>query len=143
MIIRTKLTIWTILTHAFIIIGLGHGIAILAVIEIMEFPYFINNDMSFSLSPNNKTHFPIIGLLSLCGQLFLLASIWHKTKTIKAILQVVGLLFLWWAVIYFAIEASGDNYFYLATSTCIPFCICTSIVFFGRPMMNLYIFLLK
>lgn len=61
-----KLKIWTIVSHGLIIIGAGHGILFLFIIEILAFPYVTKENFSFSFSSVDN-HFPIVGLTTFLG----------------------------------------------------------------------------
>lgn len=137
MITSKKIKIWTIITHAFIVIGAGHGVAFFALIEILSFPYFTQEYFSFSFTPSVENHFPVIGLTSLLGQIALLFSILHKRHNFKIISQIIGIVFLWLSLAYFIYDAKKDNYIHFGTITSIPFVICTVIAFTGRPIRKI------
>ncbi|MFT3701521.1 MAG: hypothetical protein QM802_04090 [Agriterribacter sp.] len=143
MITTRKLKTWTILSHAFIIVGAGHGMIFFAGIEILGFPYFFHKDFSFSFIASVENHLPAIGFTALLGQAAFVFSILHKKQIFKTIAQVAGLALLWLSVIYFMYDSSKDSYTHIATFTCIPFAICTIITFAGRPITSFYNWVLE
>lgn len=52
MITSRQLKLWTIITHAFIIVGMGHGVLCLAVVEVISLVYFISKPITDS--PNTS-----------------------------------------------------------------------------------------
>lgn len=137
MITSVKLKIWTLLSHAIIIIGAGHGILFLVVIEILTFPYVTkdNFDFSFSLIEN---HFPVVGFTTFLGQIALLFSILNKKQVAKNVSQIFGLCLLWLSVLYFKYDASKDSYTHIAIWSTLPFAICTIMTFAGRSLKRIY-----
>lgn len=138
MITNKKLKIWTIISHAFIIVGAGHGIIFFAGIEILAFPYFNNRNFSFSFTALVENHLPVIGLATLLGQVAFIFSILHKNQILKNITQVTGVVLLWLSVTYFVYDSFKDSYIHILAFTCIPFAICTIITFAGKPITRLY-----
>jgi len=138
MIKSKKLKIWTIITHAFIVVGAGHGILFLAYLEILSFPYFTKENFNFVFNATIENHFPVIGLATLSGQIALLFSILNKIQNIKILSQIVGIILLWLGLAYFIYDANKDSYIYFSTITCIPFAICTIITFAGLAIRRVY-----
>lgn len=133
-----KLKIWTIITHALIVVGFGHGILFFGLIEILFFHYITKEHLDFSLNADFGSHLPVIGLITFLGQLALLLSILKKKNNFKILLQIIGLGFLWLSIMYFILDAGKDNYIHFGTLTCIPFVICTTITFFGQFFKRTY-----
>jgi hypothetical protein len=75
-----KLKIWTLITYGLILVGAGHGILFLFLIEVFTFPYFTKDSFSFSLN-GVSNHFAVIGLSILLGQLALLFSLFNRHKS--------------------------------------------------------------
>jgi hypothetical protein len=88
MISTKKLKIWTMVTHGLIIIGMGHGIACLGILEMFWFYGCIKAifDLSFSLFVTTIS--PVV-ILSLLGQAAVLFSLFNKDKTYKTISYIV------------------------------------------------------
>jgi hypothetical protein len=137
MITSRKLKIWTIVTHGLIIIGAGHGILFLFIIEILTFPYLTIDNFNFSFSAVGN-HFPVVGLTTFLGQTALIFSILHNNQKFKNISQIIGLCLLWLGVIYFTYDTNKDSYTHIALLTAIPFAICTIITFTGQILKKLY-----
>ena len=132
-----KLKIWTLVTHGFIIVGAGHGILFLFIIEIFSFPYLIKDGFSF-LPGAGENHFPTVGLLSFLGQAALILSISHHKRILKNIAQIIGISLLWLSIVYFTYDTTKDRYTHIALVTVIPFLICTIITFLGQSLKKLY-----
>jgi hypothetical protein len=132
-----KVKIWTIITHAFILVGFGHGVAFFLIIEIIWFPYF-TKDFSFDLYAPFNSHLPVVGLTALLGQIALIFSILNKRQEVKIAFQITGLLLLWTSILYFTYTSSEDHYTHFAALTCIPFAICTIITFAGQSIKRFY-----
>jgi hypothetical protein len=132
-----KLKIWTLVTHGLIIIGAGHGILFLFIIEIFSFPYVTKENFSF-LFNGVENHFPVVGLLSFLGQATLIFSIIHHKKKLQNVAQIIGLSLLWLSVVYFTYDTTKDAYTHIALVTAIPFVICTIITFVGQLLKRLY-----
>ena len=130
MITSLKLKIWTIFSHALIIIGAGHGILFLFVIEILTFPYVTDDKFSFSFFLIDN-HLSVVGLTTFLGQITLLFSIFNKKQVAKNVSQVIGLCLLWLSVLYFTYDASKDSYKHIALWSTLPFVICTIMTFCG------------
>lgn len=136
-----KLKIWTLITHGLIIIGAGHGILFLFIIEFFSFPYVTKDSFSF-LFNDVENHFAVVGLLSLLGQSALLFSLFNRRQELKDIFQIVGLILLWLSIVYFTYDTTKDSYTHIALVTAIPFAICTIITFLGQSIKKFYNWLL-
>jgi|SRR6185312_13181381 len=132
-----KLKIWTIVSHGLIIIGAGHGILFLFIIEILAFPYVTKENFSFSFGSVDN-HFPIVGLTTVLGQAALIFSILYNKQKFKNISQIIGLCLLWLSIIYFTYDTSKDTYTHIALLTAIPFTVCTIITFIGQLLKKFH-----
>ena len=123
-----KVKIFTILIHSFIIIGAGHGIGIMGMIDIACIPNLIDN-YGFTLSGNFDDNIMSIGLLSLIGKILLILSLFIKTNRTKNLTGLFGLLLLWISV-YF-LSSGNWNYsslYEIAFWTSVPFMISSIIL---------------
>ncbi|WP_299112156.1 hypothetical protein [uncultured Winogradskyella sp.] len=118
-----KVKIFTILIHSFIIIGAGHGIGIMGMIDIASIPNLIDN-YGFTLNGNFDDNIMSIGLISLIGKILLILSLFMKTNRTKNLTGLIGLLLLWISV-YFLTSGNWnyDSLYELAFWTSIPFLI--------------------
>ncbi len=132
-----KLKIWTIVSHGLIIIGGGHGIAFLFIIEILTFPYLTRENFSFSFTSVDN-HFPVVGLTTFLGQVALIFSILNKKQKIKNTSQITGVCLLWLSILYFTYDTSKDSYTHIALLSAVPFAICTIISFTGQLLKRFY-----
>jgi FtsH-binding integral membrane protein len=130
MVTSTKLKIWTIVTHGFIIIGGGHGIGCLFIIELMGIWSGFN-----SILNSEKWLFNLVGILTLIGQFCIVISISKRGKLFQKIFfHISGLVLLCISVVLFWCAANRDSYTAVLLPTTIPFFICTVITFFGKVM---------
>lgn len=134
MITTTKLKIWTIISHALIVVGFGHGILTLGVVEVFWVPNIAKAGFTFSLNASFEARLPMVALTTLLGQLAIIYSIFNK----KLAFHLLGLGFLWLSIIYFNVGISTDAYVHFAIWTAVPFFICTLIVFVTQPLKQLY-----
>ncbi|HYF03608.1 MAG TPA: hypothetical protein VEC36_09560 [Patescibacteria group bacterium] len=114
------ITIWTIVTNLFIIVGIGHGILPLGLIEVM----FILRIISQNLNLNSSEQYSILflSIFSLLGQLHLFISLFFKDIKISLGIKWIGLIFMWvgfiiWPTIHFD--------FLFSWLFSIPFIICS------------------
>lgn len=138
MITNHKLKIWTIITHALIVVGFGHGAIFFGFLAIFWFPYFTKAPFSFLLTAPFESRLPVAGLATLLGQVFLIYSILSKENKPKAIAHLVGIGLLWLSLLYFTYGMDEGPSVHFATLTAIPFLICTLIAFAGRPLGKFY-----
>ena len=129
-----RLKIWSLATHALIVVGFGHGILFFFIIEIFEFPFVTKGNFSLLFNVPFESRLPIVGLTSLCGQIALLVSIANTDKITKLSCQIIGLILLWLSIIYFTWTISRDYNVHFATITALPFCICTVATIAGQPI---------
>jgi len=123
-----KIKIFTILIHSFIIIGAGHGIGIMGMIDIASIPNLIDN-YGFTLSGNFDDNIMSIGLLSLIGKILLILSLFVKINRIKNLTALIGISLLW-ITVYFLTSGNWnyDSLYELAFWTSVPFIISSIIL---------------
>ncbi|MDF2188535.1 hypothetical protein [Paraflavitalea sp. CAU 1676] len=138
MITSKKLKTWTIITHAFILVGFGHGGACFLIIEALWFPYFTREPFSLSLNAPFESHLPVVGLTTLLGQIAFIISILKNKSEIKLIFQITGLVLFWMSIVYFTHYIDEGYSIGFSTITCLPFIVCTIITFVGRPIKGFY-----
>ena len=93
-----SLTIWTVVLNFFILIGAGHGLASIGLIEVWGiFNKFQFNAeyFSFSLTASYEDSFGPVAILFLAGQIFILLSLLLKKNSAIIWTRIVGLGFLW------------------------------------------------
>lgn len=137
MITNRKLKIWTIVSHGLIIVGAGHGILFLFIIEILAFPYLTKENFSFSFHSVDD-HFPVVGLMAFLGQAVMIFSILNNKQKIKNPTQIIGLSLFWISIIYFIYDTIKDSYTHISLLTAVPFTICTLITFPGKQFRRFY-----
>ena len=126
MILTTRLKIWTLISHAFIIIGLGHGIATLGIIEF----FWLSTIFESSHSSGEDGHvslaiLQLVAFMCLAGQIGIVASIFLGGPSFNKWMYFGGLCLLWGSVITYAYGIRNDNYAHLAVLSCLPFFYCT------------------
>jgi len=131
-----KLKIWTIIS-GLILVGAGHGIMVLSVLEILFFPYVTKQNFTFKFDIAGH-HFPVVGMTTFLGQIFLMISILTNKQTFKNLFQIVGLCFLLLSIIYFTYDATKDSCIHIALITVIPFFICVIMTFADKLIKSLY-----
>jgi hypothetical protein len=115
--------ILTVILHSFIILGVGHGIGIMGIIDIASIPNLIEN-YGFTLNGEFSDKIMTIGLISLIGKILLIISLFLKTKLCERILEIVGILLLWISVYFLTSGNWNYNSVYeIAFWTSIPFLI--------------------
>jgi hypothetical protein len=123
-----KVKIFTILIHSFIIIGAGHGIGIMGMIDIACIPNLIDN-YGFTLNGNFDDNIMTIGLLSLIGKILLILSLFVKKNRTKNLTGLIGILLLWISVYFLTSGNWNYEFLYeLAFWTSIPFLISSIIL---------------
>jgi hypothetical protein len=131
---RKSLTIWTITLSFFIIVGAGHGIGCVGLIEIISIAgivtrhVFNDGDFTFSLTAGYEKSLIAVGIFSLIGHILLLISLILKENIKKALTKVVGLTCLWTAFYYLTHNFSHDELSQIGFFTGLPFLICSIIL---------------
>ncbi len=121
-----SLTIWTVVLNFFILIGAGHGLASVGLIEVWGiFNKFEFNAeyFSFSLTASYEDSFGPAAILSLTGQIFLLLPLFLK-KNSAFWTRMVGLFFLWVGFYYLThnfFDSADGGLSQLSFYTGIPF----------------------
>tara|TARA_X000000950_G_C13787604_1_gene607970 strand:+ start:65 stop:514 length:450 start_codon:yes stop_codon:yes gene_type:complete len=120
---RNSIILLTIILHSFIILGVGHGIGIMGIIDIASIPNLIEN-YGFTLNGEFSDKIMTIGLISLIGKVLLIVSIFLKSEFYKRILEIVGIILLWVSVYFLSSGNWSNNSVYeIAFWTSIPFLI--------------------
>jgi len=121
--IKRNSIILTIILHSFIILGVGHGIGIMGMIDIASIPNLIDN-YGFTLNGEFGDKVMSIGLISLIGKILLVVSIFLISELYKQILEIVGIVMLWVSVYFLTSGSWSYNSVYeIAFWTSIPFVI--------------------
>jgi hypothetical protein len=139
MILTTRLKIWTLISHAFIIIGLGHGIATLGISEF----FWLSTIFGSSHSSGEDGHvslaiLQLVAFMCLAGQIGIVTSIFVRSSFFNKWAHMGGLGLLWASVITYAYGIQNDNYAHLAVLSCLPFVYCTIKTFFGGHIRLLW-----
>jgi len=126
-----SLTIWTIALSFFIIIGAGHGIACIGLLEIM-FPFTnhsIFEDSSFSLMASYDRSLLAAAIFMLCGHILLIFSILKKNRN-YSLVKCIGVFLLWIGFYYLTHNFSNDGASEIGLFTGIPFLICSVLLIY-------------
>ncbi|SEC41573.1 hypothetical protein SAMN04489761_2931 [Tenacibaculum sp. MAR_2009_124] len=128
--IRKKIKIATIVFHALIVIGAGHGIGFIGLVEIVSVPSLLSG-YEFTLEGNFGIRIMSIGMISLIGKLIYITSFYINNRAFKSMLEMLGII-VFYTVIYLLVydsteyESRSKIIFY----TSIPFLISSSCFLF-------------
>ena len=126
-----NLTYWTIALSILIIVGAGHGIACLGLLELMSAANrFEIGSAYFSLSftsPYDRSLSASV-LFFFLGHLLLLGSIFVKGEKLIFWTKIVGLLFTWLGFLYLTHNLAGDNLSQIGFFTGAPYLVCSIIL---------------
>ena len=131
-IFRT-LTIWVAILYAVIIIGAGHGVAFIGLLEIIMLPYFfgiMSEDFTFSLTASFEESIGVSMLFAFIGHILLIASILIKGLDKKFWLKITGLIFLWISFYYLAHNVFKEEQCQLSFFSGLPFLVCSLILLY-------------
>jgi len=123
------LTSWTVVTNFFIVIGAGHGIAFLGLIEIFWIPYINREDFSLSLTAPYDKSLYAAALFSFVGQVLLIISFFPKKGASKFWSKAIGLVLLWIGFYYLTHDLRFNNAAWLGFRFGLPFLICSIVLF--------------
>ena len=121
--VKRNSIILTIILHSFIILGVGHGIGIMGIIDIASIPNLIDN-YGFTLNGEFNDNIMSIGLISLLGKVLLIFSLFQKSESYEKIFEIIGIILLWVSVYFLSSGNWNYNFVYaIAFLTSIPFLI--------------------
>ena len=106
-----KLKLYTFVFHCIIVIGVGHGIGVMGifdVIGIIQIPEMIQNGIKFNFNGEFQDRLSLVIIFSFIGKLILSTSLFLKKHHAKNITGILGLIFLWISVY---ILTSGNWYY--------------------------------
>lgn len=128
-----SLTIWTIVFDFFIIVGAGHGLLCIGILEIISLialftgRIFNNDYYSFSLFASYDKSLVAVGLFSFLGQILLALSLLKKKQT-HFWIKLSGLFFLWLGFYYLKHNFIDDNASQVGFFFGIPFLISSGLL---------------
>ena len=121
--IKRNSIILSIILHSFIILGVGHRIGIMGMIDIASIPNLIDG-YGFTLNGEFGDKIMSIGLISLIGKILLIISIFLKSELYKKLFEIIGIILLWTSVYFLTSGNWSYNFVYaIAFWTSIPFLI--------------------
>ncbi|QHT69999.1 hypothetical protein GXP67_26815 [Rhodocytophaga rosea] len=118
-----KLTNWTIVFNLLIVIGAGHGIGILSLIEVFLLPEILVDGLTFSFQSTYEKRLEVAALLSILGQCMLISSYFIKVDAIKLLIKIFSIGILWVGFIYLTYDFTSNSAANLSLITGIPFLI--------------------
>jgi hypothetical protein len=121
-------------SHSFIIIGLGHAIGILAILEIIGLGAIVEQISQAQGGDLSDSTIRVFAVLTFVGQIAIIISIATKTKPIAP--YISGIILLWASLFVYAYGIRNDNYSHILTLSCVPFSILTVYTFFGKQIMS-------
>lgn len=123
MISKRQTKIFTLITHSCIIIAAGHGIGIMAIIDIASILNIIT-DFIRNLNVDFNDKILMAGFISLIGKILLITSFFKKSNFTIKILEFFGIILLWISVCYLlAGDWNNDPLHKIVFFTSIPFTI--------------------
>lgn len=96
-----NLKIATLISHAGIVVGFGHGILTMGILELLWFPCFSGGPVSFRPDAPLEARLSVVCLCSFLGQAGLLYSLFAKQGRGKRAGHLLGLLLLWGSIAFF------------------------------------------
>ena len=137
MIKTQRLKIWTLVTHALIMIGAGHGVGFLFIFELTFLSELSIN--SFSFNPHSESsNLPAVAFTTLLGQLLMLYSLAERSLKVRIIAQSAAMVMLWLGFAYLIVQAKNDKGMIISWISIFPFVVCTTIMFLGPSIKKLY-----
>jgi len=130
-----RLVILTIVFNFFILIGAGHGIGFLGLIELLGFKEFFRGYVKFSLTGNYDDRLFTSATISVVGQIILLFAYYKKTFLQKFRIIYVGLFILFFSFIVLTIDLFNSNLDSFSFWTGTPFLI-TAIILLVRTIKS-------
>jgi hypothetical protein len=127
------LTIWVAILYFIIIIGAGHGVVCIGLLEIFMLPHFFNiasDNFTFSLTASYEESLSAAMLFAFIGHLLLITSILIKQWDKKIGLKISGLIFLWISFYYLVHDVFTDGLCQLSFFSGLPFIICSVILLY-------------
>lgn len=143
MLLTKKLKIWSIIWHAVIVIGAGHGIAPMALFALAPMGIFFEYPVSFRLNATFENHIPILGCIILFGYVMAIFSFAATSVKTGQKLFLIGLTFLWIGLILFIFETARNKEIVIPLFTIIPFLFCTIKLLVGKYIIWAYQRILK
>jgi hypothetical protein len=129
---KRKLTKWTIILNVLIVVGAGHGIGVLGLIEIVWLLDIIDKGIIISLNVSYDDRLGIAAFISLIGQLTLISSWFIKKNNIKFIVKVLGVIFLWVGLFFLTYRFTTDTAATISLITGIPFLVASILLIVGE-----------
>jgi len=121
-----RLTIWTIVLSFLIIIGAGHGIACVGLLEIIGLLHKFNigtGDFPVSFTASYDKSLSATALFALFGHILLIVSIAGKSYRTMFWTKVFGLIFLWLSFFCLTHNIFNDDSSQIGFMTGLPFLI--------------------
>ncbi len=128
MLSRKIVKIGVVISHSVIVLGVGHGIGLMGVIDIACIPNLID-DYGLTLKGDLGDSVMTIGLFSLLGKLLFGISFFVKKIAAREGLEFLGFLLLWISFYLLNFKAE-DSISTTIIITGIPFILCSIILAF-------------
>lgn len=124
------------IAHALILIGMGHGMATMGVVEVMWLGRLFSHIDPADGQDVTDLSLRVVAVLCLVGQVTTIWSIRSTNLRSSRNLHVIGICTLWLSVLTYAWSIRHDDYSHLATVTCIPFAILSVWSLFGSRIRS-------
>jgi len=136
-----KLITRTVISNALIVVGAGHGIGFLGLIEVFWLPQFYGigtEDFSLSIASSYDKTLGIAAILSLLGQLLLLTTLLIKGQQTTLLIKIAGLLLLWTGFFYLTHHLFVDTTSLIGFVTGLPFLGFSGLLLYKTFIQNSY-----
>lgn len=121
-----QLTIWTLITNLLILIGAGHGVAPIGLLEAWSITSGRLPHMPFAFSGDYNNTLYLSISISFIGQIILFISMFN----VKQIIKLIAIIILWIGFTYLTHGiATGDGLSWFSFTFGIPFLTCSTLLF--------------
>ena len=124
-----------LLTQTFILIGMGHGIAPLLLVE---FGGIINLFSGEGFKDKVGQSIMLFGVISVIGQALVIFSMFYKASLHRTWFHIVGIFLLLVGTFFILGVAFYDPYSVVIYWSCIPFTVCIILTFCGGLLERIY-----
>jgi hypothetical protein len=125
------LTIWVVMLYFVIVVGVGHGVIFIGLLEIFMLPHFFDfssDNFTFSLTASYDKSISASILFAFIGHVLLITSILIKRRDNKFWLKITGIFFLLLSFYYLAHNLFTDSAAKLSFFCGLPFLSCSLVL---------------
>lgn len=131
-----SLKVATLVFHAMIIIGMGHGFAPVGFIQFF-YVFSILSNRELAADPDLFEKLMLAGsIISILGNIFLILSFARLRERTERLLLIVGILLLWLALFIWKYATIGKMNTFMSIPLMLPFAYCCIRMFWGRSIRD-------